>query len=409
MKKKYLICFIIVIVGVIFFFQSSHHLSLERVVYRSNQFTVLVDGKEVDMLPVSGSYYLSSYRCDSKNTVLAWDKDSYQLRVSNGNKKGGVACYLNFESTPKLADMKAGSFVKYVGNNGCEGGKCSGENANYVDSEHKGYCLDSSSQFVYDGYRIAYTKDNSAYLISAGAMDCVCTNSDGTYSSSCSSYVSVDNLPLHVSNLNRIALKYCNVNYVDGGVCNTDSVRNINSSDFDMMSRLGLFVQTCDGIQTKKCGYANDLIDIGSYYWYSVSYDSLSHQLLFWNSHLREISHNISSSSYGVRPVIKMSPDVIVVGGSGSYDDPYKIASQSVVIDNINKGQGILNLRMIGYEVDKMCVNLNSSVCTNYISFSENYRLDIGLANSGENTIYVYYQNSSGDIVASIRRTFNLE
>ena len=88
---------------------------------------VNVDGENVSKLPSSGQFYLASYDCNNKNTVVSWDRDENKLVVSNENKKGGISCYLDFQSTPALSSMKVGSYVEYVGDNGCSSNLCHGE------------------------------------------------------------------------------------------------------------------------------------------------------------------------------------------------------------------------------------------------------------------------------------------
>ena len=73
----------------------------------------------------------------------------------------------------KLSSVASGSYVKYTGSNGCSGKACEGQNANYVSDSNMGYCYSSSYKFNANGWRVAYTKKNdSAYLISAGAPEC---------------------------------------------------------------------------------------------------------------------------------------------------------------------------------------------------------------------------------------------
>ena len=64
----------------------------------------------------------------------------------------------------------------------------------------------------------------------------------------------------------------------------------------------------------------SDLINIGGYYWYSNSSD-----VSFWNPSNRTFLTNNDSGDYGVRPVIRLDADVYIVGGAGTYQDPYII------------------------------------------------------------------------------------
>ena len=407
MKKYYLLVVILFVISIPLF--SCFYGRKTRSVFRGNQLMVSIDGKKASSFPTSGNYYLAHYDCNNKNTVVSWNKDTYQLMVSNHHHKGGVSCYLDFQSFPKLADMEVGAFVSYNGTNGCIGDACFGKNANSGNGK-LGYCGNHDSQFYYDGYRIAYFKDNMAYLVSAGAVECMCTSSDGGNGKDCVSSVSSSSLSNHLQNMNAVALKYCNRNYVAGGVCNHVTTRSISDSDFDMMVGKGLAMGACYGLQNGKCGYFDDLIDIGSNYWYYNTYDGLSNYVLYWDSYYRMISRNESGSSYGIRPIIKMDPNVFVVGGSGTYDDPYQIANYAFNILTIDRDKKNIKLEMFANanNVSKMCINLNSTVCTNYVPYSSEYVLDIGKANEKDNIIYVYYQDKDGNVISSIERMFSL-
>lgn len=408
MKNKYLFILlgIICVMSITLTVNLSLNSSSRVVMYHGDQLLVSIDGNVSSRFPSSGNYYLASYDCSSKNTIVTWDRESYQLSVTNHNKKGNVSCYLNFKSNPKLADMEEGSFVQYVGNNGCVGNQCQGQNANYGGIENKGYCGGDSSQFYYDGWRIAYVKNGTAYLVSAGSVECMCTDSNGNENSSCDSSVNSANLSNHMDNLDKVALKYCNTNYVYGGVCDISTSRNINQDDFLSIIHKGLNINSCYQNQSKKCGYVNDLIDIGSNYWYSTVYDNLSDKVLYWSSNRRTISNSMSGFSYGVRPIIRMDANVVVVGGSGTYEDPYQISNYAF---STFQNDTMVNLKMIGYQVNEMCIALNSTVCTNYVPFQENYTLDISGLKNTDNVIYVYYKDNDGNIVAVIDRIFSLK
>lgn len=85
-----------------------------------------------------------------------------------------------------LNSVEPGSYVKYAGNNGCNNTttvnrltSCSGKNAN-ASNTSMGYCNNSSHEFNSNGWRVAYIEGDSAYLVSAGATNCMCTNSSGS-------------------------------------------------------------------------------------------------------------------------------------------------------------------------------------------------------------------------------------
>ena len=137
--------------------------------------SITIDGASSDSLPVDG-YYTMSSTC-TKGSTLSWDGYSKTITYSKGSKVND-SCSLVFTSATSsklLNTVKSGSYVKYVGDNGCEGTHCEGYNANYVSEVETGYCS-SVSNFNSNGWRVAYIKDGSAYLISAGAPECL-----GTY------------------------------------------------------------------------------------------------------------------------------------------------------------------------------------------------------------------------------------
>lgn len=414
MKKRMILLFISFTFIVVIFYHQTDKIMKRSIRYNGNQLMVSVDGVDSNTLPVDGDYYLVSYDCKAKDTLVSWDRTSYQLEVSNQNKKGGVACYLDFQSSPHLSNMPEGSYVSYVGNNGCAGKTCFGQNANYVSDSSMGYCGNSSYQYKTNGWRIAYIKDGSVYLVSAGSTDCLCTDSNGTSSgSNCSSSVGAGSMNLHLKALNQAALKYCNKDYAYNGVCDTSSAWAMTSSDFQNIVGTSLSSSSCYSKSSdKSCGYGNDLIDNGGYYWFASAYETPSTGSLIWQPNYRRISQMNSNFVLGVRPVLRLDSNVIVKGGSGTYEDPYQILNNSFSVGQISslseKNSSSVTLNMMGYNVKQMCINLNSSGCSNYIDFHETYTLDLSNAVTGVNIIYVYYKDSSGKIIATMNRSFTL-
>ena len=314
MKKIFvLIIFSLLLVVVIYI---NDYKSIKKTVnYNGNNLLISIDDKNSDTLPTSGVYYLTDYKCGSKSTVVKWDNEEYKLSISNGNKKAGVACSLTFKSKFLLSEASIGSYVKYSGNNGCSGKNCEGANANYIDEYDNGYCGSSDNKYITSGWRVAYVKDDSAYLISAGGLECV-TRSAG-----------VDNVILYVNDLNSKALKYCNSNFTYDGKCNNSTVHSINEEDYQFI--LSKSINNCINSRSDiGCGYNNDLIDNGGYYFLATSYDGNSNSVLMWNAKDRDISYGDYNNNYGLRPVIRISNTVYVKKGSGTYDNPYVIANE---------------------------------------------------------------------------------
>ena len=249
----------------VFNFNNDNNFTKKNVSYNGENLKISIDGVEVEKLPDSGNYYLADYDCKGADTKLVWDNDSYELNVSNGSNDNALACYLDFQTQPLLSSMSEGSYVKYVGNNGCSGDLCSGKNANYINENNMGYCESSDYKFITDGFRIGYIDKKSVYLISAGAPECMCTTKDGKKSTSgCSSYLTSANLYKSIDNMNEIALKYCNSKYTSGGICDNTTVWAMNDNDYKKILGTKLDINSCNGKNSNKtCGYGNDLIDIG--------------------------------------------------------------------------------------------------------------------------------------------------
>ena len=233
-----------------------------------------------------------------------------------------------------LNTMSAGSYVSYTGNNGCSGSACSGQNANYVSDSDMGYCpspYSELSKFTVNGWRILYLKDSTAYLIRAGAPECMSTNSSGTISSSLSSdYESTAGAPKHLANLDARALKYCNAEYAYGGVCNSSSAWSVDSTEFKNIT--GTNISECT-TSSSSCGIGNTLLDIGGFYWFADVPYSTDPYVFMWTPAITEMSSSPQINGYyskyalGVRPVLRLKSTVMVVGGSGTYQDPYVLSS----------------------------------------------------------------------------------
>ena len=225
-----------------------------------------------------------------------------------------------------LSNVLPGSYVKYAGTNGCTGSSCTGQNANYVDDSNMGYCDNSGFQFKTDGWRVAYVSDGTAYLVSGGAPECLSTDANGNASSSnASSYDSSTGMTKHLANLNSAALKYCNSSYAYGGVCNTDSAWDIKASDFQKITGNTLSMSSCyNSLGDMSCGYLNDLIDNGGFYYYATLAEGT--WMFRWAPTYFLVNAMHSHSAGGVRPILRMKATVAVTGGSGTKDDPYTIS-----------------------------------------------------------------------------------
>ena len=417
MKKKLFILFIIIVSFFSVYFwkdsdvSSSLALKEKEIQYNGNNLRVSIDGNTSETLPTSGSYYLASYSCKSSNTTLKWNRTNYKLIVDNDGKSSGVSCYLDFQSNPKLNNMPAGSYVKYVGNNGCTGKSCEGQNANYVSDTDMGYCYSFDNRFIVNGWRVAYQKDGSVYLISAGSPECMCTNSDGTSGTSCSDSETTNGAPQHLANLNRHALAYCNQDYAYNGACDSTSTWNINDSDYQEINGSRKSLSNCFNSSRKKdCGVSYSLVDNGGYYWFTTPYSSSSSFAFSWGPGFRFVHYSHTFRAYGLRPVLRLQSSVVVLSGEGTYTDPFVIGNNAFKINNgkkyVNKEEvSRVQLSLTGLsDVTQMCVNVDSAGCSNYVTFANSYTLDWSGEADGEKVVYVYYKNSAGEIVASMNR-----
>ena len=228
-----------------------------------------------------------------------------------------------------LNKVPVGSYVKYTGDNGCSGDACSGKNVNYVSDEDMGYCSDSQYKFSKNGWRVGYINEGSAYLVSAGAIECLATDASGEFFyDEDISFEQTVGAPAHLANLNQEALKYCNNTYAYDGICDNHSVWAMNSTDFEKIVGENLSSSSCfEKPFDLSCGYGNDLIDNGGFYWIASAVDSTSSHVFSWNASSRFVSHSFSNALYGVRPVLRLQSSVMVYGGRGTYDDPYILES----------------------------------------------------------------------------------
>ena len=250
-----------------------------------------------------------------------------------------------------LNTVEPSSYVQYTGTNGCTGESCNGQNANYVSDTDMGYCESFSSKFSVNGWRVGYIKDGSAYLVAAGANECLCTDCSGISSNSSCSSITSDSGELNSANLNQASLKYCNPEFAYGGACNSNSAWAMNTMNFQNITGKVLSSSSCyNSSSDATCGYGKDLVDNGGFYWYSssgygttTSLTSSSTNIVSyllpspcasadpganafnWIPNYRYVSRGISNGVYGARAVLRLDSNVVVVGGSGTYEDPYQI------------------------------------------------------------------------------------
>lgn len=227
-----------------------------------------------------------------------------------------------------LSTKSKGSYVKYTGNNGCSDKSCEGQNANYESDSNMGYCFRTSNKYKVNGWRIAYIQEDTVYLTSAGGLECVATDDTGAISyTRPSNYETTFGIPKHIANLNSLALKYCNTDYAYGNKCDSSSAWALGALDFEKITGNPLNSSDCfHKAFNTSCGYNNDMIDIGSYFWINTHKDDSDSFMFYWESNLfRTINESYTNEVYGIRPVLRLKSSVGVVSGSGTYADPYVI------------------------------------------------------------------------------------
>ena len=330
MKKIYLFLSMIIFITVSLFIVIHKQTNTKYIKYNGYKLMLSVDGTTVDKLP-TGNYFLVDYSCSS-DSKISWDRENKLLTFDNYNIND--SCYLEFESSPKLYDLvNIGDYIEYTGNNGCTGNQCKGWNANQTATDiydNYGYCHSSSHNYYVYGWRVLYKSDNSVYIVSAGSPECVAGTADNPVETK--------------KSINTASLKYCNTSYISGGLCDINTVHAFNGYDFYQFtsqyygSNNARYLSSyndggtygspyCRGIFSKKyCGYNNDLIDNGGYYWFGSNYSPT--YMLYWNLIDHAINVTKSAETNGVRPVLKLDSSIRAIGGQGTIDNPYKITSR---------------------------------------------------------------------------------
>ena len=330
---------LVIILFVIFNIIKFKNNNNKHIVINGVKYSLNIDGASASSLPTTGYYYLTSYTCIN-GSVITWDAGNHDLYIE-GINTNTEQCNLNFETKPSLNSMKVGDYVAYEGSNGClkgvadtytqSGNSCLGHNTKQA-SDTTGYtygksCRDGWAQFIVYGWRIAYIENDNVYLISAGSPECpVVSSSDDVLAST------------QVREINELALKYCNSQFVDGGTCSSSNTWAMGNDDFYKItyaiSGTGSHTTSYFGTpnySTTKTGYNNDLIENGGTYLLAAR--TSSSKVLYWNdsrnfSTISELGTNsINNMEYGMRPIIKLSSSVYITGGAGTMTNPYTIAN----------------------------------------------------------------------------------
>ena len=431
MPRKKIILIIAILIPIIIIISNKEDIKLARKVnYNGKNLKISIDGTPADTLPTKGNYYLTKYKCYSSNTKVSWDRENHKLNITNSNKSGGISCNLTFKSTPKLSDLKPGSYIKYTASGGKVGsnsitckynGKesnnnqkaeteapnsCVGQNAREDLDKTKGsygYCYNELYKFYTTGWRIAYIDkkdEDKAVITSAASPECVNQSNNNI--------------------LDTKALKYCNPDYTEGdcicqdanndGLCDAKSKDAWNMENNDYTNILATSTSTKSDLNncynkysSPNCGYNNDLIDNGGYYWINEMNNNF-----YWNPNDRIISKE-ENKTYGLRPMIKLSSTVVVTDGSGTLENPYIISNNDF---NINKNATYttkkeVKLYLTGNNVKKMCIS-NSVECDEYIDFKKEVDWKL-TSKDGTKNVYIYYKDSNDKIVSTMHKRIILD
>lgn len=265
-----------------------------------------------------------------KNIKIDFGVSSSDVDANNIEYLEGKRLISGIDEIKYLNEMSDGSYVNYTGNNGCSGNNCSGENVNYINKDNKGYCADNKHKFEKNGWQIAYIEDDSVYLISAGSLECIATSENGSLSlnnKKLDNFEKTNGTPKHITNLNKEALKYCNEDYTLDGVCNNNTAWAFNDEDFKKINNMP--TKICYKMHSEACDGFNDIITGSGDYWLATNFEK-GITNYYWNSETNYLLDADSSNSYGLRAVIKLDPNVYIVDGEGTIDNPYKIANEFI-------------------------------------------------------------------------------
>ena len=124
------------------------------------------------------------------------------------------------------------------------------------------------------------------------------------------------------------ALKYCNLDYAFGGVCNRVSAWSRNHDDLYYVTGSKLNRDFCfESEKDKSCGYSNGLNDVGSYYWL---YNSIDAKMLYYYPESFYYTIKDNAMAKGIRPMLRLADTIVVTGGKGTKDEPYQIKNTVV-------------------------------------------------------------------------------
>lgn len=201
-----------------------------------------------------------------------------------------------------LIDVKSGSYVYFSDS------MINKDNANYVSVDDMGYCYNISNKYRFNGWRVLFVRDNIPYVISAGAHSCYDNDSDTSL----------------IDYINGRASNYCDAKYIYGGKCSKENVYGFSTSEYNYL--VNNKIEDCDGNNNLNCGYNNDIINNGGYYWILDGNNSLVQY--YWNPSKGNVFNTSRfDSGYGIRVVLRLNNSIFIKSGDGSYNNPYVLAN----------------------------------------------------------------------------------
>lgn len=166
-------------------------------------------------------------------------------------------------------------------------------------------------------------------MVSAGNPEKICTNSDYTYSNTgCTSGYSGRSMYQPAYNMSKDSVKFCNALYAYNGVCDENSSWAFGWQNEDLYMTFGQYLSDlwnyCHNVDT--CTFlGNDLLFNGAPYYFANDYGGMLIAIHPSNRYL--MPETTSQPLWGLRPVIRLAPTVMAVGGTGTMADPYQISN----------------------------------------------------------------------------------
>ena len=285
------------------------------------KFSILVDGKEENEFPdQNGMYFYDKIECENGSTGV-WNNNTWKLSI---NTKGPDKCIINFIKAQPLTELLYAQYTE-----GATTGLIK-DNENPNIYYYKGNNDEVSNNYLwYGGHQWRILEfDNSAKTITLISQQ------------------PLTNIQLD-SNVWTTSLEYKN-NYLNKWLNNffynslEDNVKsNILSSTFNIGNYANVEELTItqnvgllDYNQYIRAGGINSFLNVMDNFWLSNGNDSSKILIVSYDGNFFA---NAPVSTYGIRPVIKIS-DIKIVDGNGSMVSNFKSRNYFTAINQIQIG-----------------------------------------------------------------------